>query len=229
MLWLTDKAGLRSHAIGGPTEMDAYGMFMTIDAFDKFRLDKEEYDLMVGEDEKDDDKDDGDDGNEKERDEKESKDKKKGEDGDKDEGKKIEPIDIDFEGLKDRISKLTIHSSRISDAKITPDSKNLLYFSRMEKGYDLWKTDLRTKETKVLAKFGKGPGSLHLDKDGKNVFVLTGGSIQKVEISSGKPIPVGVQGEMILDEQAERAYLYEHICRQVKEKFYTDIKYNVQI
>ena len=211
MLWLTDKKGLRSYAINGPSEMDAYGMFMTIDAYDKFRLNKEEYDLMIGEEEKEDEKD-----QKNEEDQKEEKGKK----DEKGKKEKIEPVEIDFGGLTDRIAKLTIHSSLISDAKITPDCKKLLYFSKMEKGYDLWQTDLRTKETKVLAKFGKGPGSLHFDKEGKNVFVLSDGAIKKVEISNGKSKPVVIKGEMILHEQEEWVYLYDHIGRQVREKFY---------
>jgi len=216
MLWFSDKTGLRSYANSGPCQVDVYGMFLTIDAWDKFRLSKDEYALMVGEDKKEDKKDE----NGEKEEEKKSEKKKKDDGEEKKEDKKPDPVKIDFEGLKDRVSKLTIHSSYISDAKITKDGKNLLYFSRVEKGYDLWQTDLRTKETKVLAKFGKGPGSLHFDKEGKHVFVLSGGAIQKVEIASGKPKPVAVKGEMVLNEQAERAYLYDHITRQVSEKFY---------
>lgn len=220
MLWFSDKTGLRSYANSGPSQVDAYGMFLTIDAWDKFRLSKDEYALMVGEDEKEDKKDEnGEKGEDKREDQKSGKKKKEdAEDPEKEE--KPDPVNIDFEGLNERVSKLTIHSSYISDAKITKDGKKLLYFSRVEKGYDLWQTDLRTKETKVLAKFGKGPGSLHFDKEGKHVFVLSGGSIKKVEIASGKPKPVAVKGEMVLNEQAERAYLYKHILRQVSEKFY---------
>ena len=31
---------------------------------------------------------------------------------------------------------------------------------------------------------------------------------------------MGINGEMLLNERAERAYLFEHIWRQVKKKFY---------
>jgi len=208
ILWFTDKTGMRSYAISGTSEFDAYGLFTTVDAYDKFRMSKEEYALMVGEDEKEDEEKKG------------KKTKKKEADKKEKDNKKNEPLKINFDGLSDRIAKLTIHSSQISDARIIPDGSKLLYFSKMEKGYDLWQTDLRTKETKVLSKFGKGPGSLHLDKEGKNVFVLSDGAIKKVEIAEGTAEPVAIKGEMVLDEQAERAYLYDHIVRQVYQKFY---------
>ena len=213
ILWLTDKTGMRSYANSGGSEYDAYGIFTTVDAYDKFMMNKEEYMLMVGEDKKEDE--------DKKKDEDKEEKKTKKESGKGEKGKKtVEPLKIEFDGISDRTAKLTIHSSRISDARVTPDDKKLLYFSKVEKGYDLWQTDLRTKETKVLSKFGKGPGSLHLDKEGKNVFVLSDGVIKKVEIEKGTTKPVAVKGEMVLDEQAERAYLFDHIVRQVFEKFY---------
>jgi Tol biopolymer transport system component/C-terminal processing protease CtpA/Prc len=218
MLWFSDKTGLRSYANSGPAQVDAYAMFLTIDAWDKFRLSKEEYALMVGEDkdkEKNNEakKEDGKKGGKK-KDEK----KKDGQQEDKEE-KKVDPLKFDEEGMMDRVARLSLYSSYISDAKITPDGKKMLYFSRVEKGFDLWQIDLRTKENKVLAKFGKGPGSLHFDNEGKHVYVLSGGMITKVEMSSGKPKPVAIKGEMRLDEQAERACLYDHVRRQVSEKF----------
>ena len=128
---------------------------------------------------------------------------------------------IDWDGLTERKTRLTIHSSRLSDAEMTHDGKYLLYFSRGEKGYDLWRTELRTKETKVLTKFAGGRGGvLQLDKESKNVFVLSGGTITKVEVESGKKKPVVIKGEMVLNENAERDYLYDHVTRQVKKKFY---------
>ncbi len=205
MIWASNKSGMHSVAKSGPTELDIYGLFFTKKAFDVFRMSKEEYELYkeVQEEAKKDDKD---------KDEKKDKEKK--------EQEKIEPVEIDWNGLTERKARLTIHSSRLSDAEVTHDGKYLLYFSQGEKGYDLWRTELRTKETKVLAKFGGRGGALELDKEGKNVFVLSGGTITKVEVESGKKKPLAIKDEMILNENAERNYLYDHITRQVKKKFY---------
>jgi len=207
MIWASNKSGMHSVAKSGPTELDIYGLFFTKKAFDVYRMSKEEYELYketLEEVKKD----------KKEKDEKKEKEKKA------EEKEKIEPVEIDWDGLTERKARLTIHSSRLSDAEVTHDGKYLLYFSQGEKGYDLWRTELRTKETKVLAKFGGRGGDLELDKEGKNVFVISGGSITKVEVESGKKKSVAIQGEMILNETAERDYLFDHITRQVKKKFY---------
>lgn len=218
MLWFSDKTGLRSYANSGPAQVDAYALFLNRDSWEKFRLSKDEYALMVGDDKPGDDPSD-------EKGKKKAH-KKSKEDDDKPE-LELDSVKIDFAGLHDRSEKLTLWSSYISDAKLTKDGKKLLYFSRVEKGFDLWQVQLRTKESKVLAKFGKGPGSLHMEKDGKHVLVLSGGRISRVDIASGKPKPVAVKGEMLLQEQAEQAYLYEHVLQQVSDKFYDSTLHGV--
>ena len=61
---------------------------------------------------------------------------------------------------------------------------------------------------------------IRLDKEGKNVFVLAAGRITKVSVIDGKAEPAKLNALKELDGAAERAYLFEHIWRQVREKFY---------
>ena len=61
---------------------------------------------------------------------------------------------------------------------------------------------------------------IQLDKDGKNVFVLAAGRITKVGVADGKAEPAKFNALKELDGAAERASLFEHIWRQVREKFY---------
>lgn len=208
MMWFSSKDGMKSHASWGG-ESDVYAMFFTQEAYDDFMLSEEEYELLKeAEAEKE----------KKEEEEDKEKSKKKGK---KDEEKpKIEPIKIQLEGIEDRTKRLTIHSSQLSDAYVSNDGEQLLYLTTFEKGYDLWQTNLRTRETKVLAKLGQGGGEIVPDKKGEALFVVANGQVQKIDIKTGKPSPVKINGEMILNENAERAYLFEHVWRQVKEKFY---------
>ncbi len=90
----------------------------------------------------------------------------------------------------------------------------------MEKGYDLWTTNSRTRETKIVAKLEGGPAGLEVSKDGKSLFVLSDGKILKVGQESGKTSPVIVNGEMNLNAAGERAYIFEHAWRQVARKLY---------
>jgi tricorn protease len=206
MAWISTRDGMKNHGSWGG-QVDVYGMFFTQDAYDKFTLSEEEYDLL------------------KEA-EKEKEKEKKGDDKDKkeekdDKDKKVEPVKIDLIDIEDRISKLTIHSSTLSDAYISKDGKNLFYLAKFEKGFDLWKTDLRTRETKILAKLGSSSGGgIIADKEDKNLFILSGGKITKVDIEKGEQKSIGLNGEMVLAEADERAYLFEHVWRQVEKKFY---------
>jgi tricorn protease len=130
---------------------------------------------------------------------------------------KFEP---DFNNLDNRRVKLTINSSSISDYALNEDASKLFYLASFESGYDLWVTDTRTHETKILAKMGGSPSGIEMSKDGKNLFVSNRGRLVKVDAESGKVSPVSISGDITIDAAAERAYVFEHAWRQVKEKFY---------
>lgn len=201
-LWFSSRDGKLNHS-GRGGEADAYGIFFTQDAYGRFTLNEEEYKLL------------------KEREEEQKKTDKNGEQKKEETDKKTEPIKIELKGIDERKARLTIHSAQLADAYVTKDGEKLFYLARFEKGFDLWQTDLKSKETKVLAKLGsKEPSDFIVDKEEKNIFVLADGSIQKVEIESAKAKPISVNGEMVLQKAAEREYLFEHAWRQVDKKFY---------
>lgn len=209
VVYYSDRDGMKNHASWGG-QMDAYAVFLTQEAMDKFKLSKEEADLAkeLEEEKKGEDKDD-------------AKDKKpkKEKDGEKDE--KVEPLEIELDGIEDRRVRLTAHSSDLSGAVLNKDGEKLYYLSSFEKGYDLWETELRTRETKIIHKMGADWASgLHLDKEGKNLYYISGGSINRYDLEKNENKGINVNGEMVLNETAERAYLFEHIWRQVQKKFY---------
>jgi len=216
LLWVTDRNGMRSHGSWGSNQ-DAYGMFFTQEDFDRFKLSKADFELLTEQEKKEKEKKD-----KKTADEKKSDEKKKDDDKDekKKEDKNVEPVKIDLKGIEDRTVRLTINSSTLADAVITPDGETVLYLAKFEKGYDLWQNKPRENETKLLVKLGADSGKLEMDEEGKNVFVLNGGKIVKIEISNGKQTPVNFSAEMELNRAAERTYMFEHAWRQVLKKFY---------
>ncbi|MBL7793788.1 MAG: PD40 domain-containing protein [Saprospiraceae bacterium] len=207
MLWFSDRDGMKNDASWGG-EYDVYGMFFNQEDYDRFKLSKEDFDLLKEK--------------EKEEEGKKKENGEKKEEAKKDEVKKLpDPIKIDLKGIEDRKLRLTMHSSRLNDAIMSKDGEKLFYLARFEKGFDLWQTELRTRETKTLVKLGAdNAGGLTLDKEGKNLFFVADGSIVKVEIEGGKRSNVGINGEMVLNEAVERAHLFEHAWRQVQKKFY---------
>jgi tricorn protease len=200
MLWFSNREGLKSLSQSGNTQMDAYALFLTQAAYDKFKLTKEEAALA------------------KEIDEKNAKSdttKKK-------DAKKDTVVVIEMEGLELRKAKLTIHSSNISDALINKDGDMLYYLTRFEKGYNLWSTNLRTKETKQLTTLNaNGGGNMVWDKEQKNIFLNADGRISKIDAASGKQESISTGGDMNLDVAAERAFMFEHVWRRTKKTFYT--------
>jgi tricorn protease len=204
--WLSARNGMRSHGSWG-SELDLYGMFLTQEALDEYNLSELEAELLAEEKKESDSSKDVD----------KSKDKKKG----ADKKKKVEPIKFELDGREDRITRLTTHSSDLSAAIISKDGTQLYYLAKFEKGYNLWQTNLRTKETKILAPLNaKNGGEIVMGPKGETLFMLSDGKLSKVSLAAGKVKGVRINGEMMLDETAERAYLAEHIWRQAKKKFY---------
>ncbi len=99
------------------------------------------------------------------------------------------------------------------------DGSKIYYLAAFEKGYDLWVTEPRTRETKILAKLGGTPSGIEMSKDGKSLFVTNRGSLVKID-EAGKIAPVAIDGEMVLNAAAEREYILDHAWRQVQKKFY---------
>lgn len=215
MIWFSDRYGMRAQASWG-SQLDVFAMFFTRDAWNKFKLNKEEFDMMK-EGEKDEE--------EKKKEEKTTTDKKKDkEDKDKEkkEAEKQEPVVIDLDHLEDRKVRLTIHSSDLSDAILSQDGEQLYYLARFEKGYDLWVHKFRDSETKLLLKLEGHTGGLQMDKEGKYLFAISGGSIIRIKIEDNEQKSIGYHAELTIDRQKERSYMFEHAWRQVRKKFYNE-------
>ncbi|WP_099464610.1 S41 family peptidase [Parabacteroides provencensis] len=206
MIWQSDRAGYRSHGSWG-SEDDVYIMFFDGEAYDKFRQSKEELALL--EDEKTDSKDSSKNAKDK------KEDKKKGDE----KAKPVEPLKFDLENRKDRVIRLTINSSNLGDAVLTPKGDKLYYCAAFEKGYDLWMRDFKENTTKLLIK-DVGAGSMFTDKKGENLFLVSKGQLKKVDIKDSKVEPIAFKAEFAYRPAKEREYIFHHIWRQVSDKFY---------
>ncbi len=225
IFWFTDRHGERQQS-GWPSKYDVYASFLTQEAWDRFRLSEAEMEQLKEKEKKV--KKNGD-----REDQKDAKDDEKGKSDTEDDEKKDEielpdPVDIQLDGLEDRTIRMTLHSSRLAEARITPDGEKILYLARFEKGYDLWAYEPRKKEVKLLAKLdAERIGDFFLDTEGTKAFLLADRQLKSVEVESGKVKPVKLQAKMELDAAAERAYLFEHAWRQTREKFYVEDMHGV--
>lgn len=211
MLFQSDRAGYRSHGSWG-AEDDAYIMFFDLDAYNRFNMSKEEIELAdANKDEK-----------EKKEDEKKEEAKKKADEKKKTgkiEVEKVKPLELDIENCRDRIVRLTANSSHMGDAVLSKDGDKLYYQAAFEDDYDLWQHDLKDGSTKLVMK-GVGQGNLQTDKDVKNLFICNGSSIKKVDLSGFSTKNISFEANFNYKPAEERQYLFDHIWRQVKDKFY---------
>lgn len=229
MTWVSAKEGRKSLALQGSREVDIFAGFFDQELYDRFKLSKDDFSLLKEKEEKE--------KQEKDKQEKE-KEKEKAEkatgsngatNGNATTEKKTEPVKDNttvktpwvpvLDNFENRVLRLTINSSSISDYAINNDGTKVFYLASFEKGFDLWVTEPRTRETKILAKLGGSPSGIEISKDGKSLIVTNNGSLVKVD-ETGKITPVGINGEMVLNQAEERKYIFDHAWRQVQKKFY---------
>ena len=131
-------------------------------------------------------------------------------------------LKIELDGLFDRKAKLTIHSSFLMDYYVDQEATKIIYLSAFEKGFDLWQTKFKEKETKLVSKLGAGFTSIIVDSLEKNLFINKKGGLVKLDMKTFKPKPISIQAEARLDLAKEREYMFYHAWRQVREKFYLE-------
>lgn len=215
VIFATDRYGMRSHASWGSL-YDIMITFLNDEAYDKFTLSEEDYNLKK-ELEK---------ANSKKNDKKKDvrKDSKKGKDDkevkeDKEE-KSSKTIKVEPKNIEQRTVRLTPASAEISDAFVTSDGETLYYLASFGKGYDLWKINLRDGKAEEVRKMGPQRGRFVADDKGENVFLVSRNSIKKFNTKSEKLSDVEYGGKMLLYPEAERDYMFDYVKRQEREMFY---------
>ena len=232
ILYNSDRYGMRSHASWG-SQRDVFIAFLNQEAYDKFRLNKEEYALLKEQEKgKKDDKKDEPKKEEKSDKKKDKKDNKKdgpstGSGAEKDDKpKESKKIEVDLEHLQDRVIRLTPMSSNLSGMALSKDGEKLYFMTSFEKGYDLWEMDVREKSMKIMKKMGQGGAHLVVKDD--NIFLLSGGNLQKVD-KGGKSTPIKFDATMELDLAAEREYMFNHVFLQTEKRFFMKDHHGVDL
>ena len=197
ILWISNRHGRKAHGSWG-SDLDIYTGFLTERAYRYFNLNEAELEEF----------------------------QENQEEGDEDSPPPLfngRPK-LDPEGLLDRVERLTIHSSNLEGYALSPDGTALYYLLRERDEHQVWVHKLYEEETKLLANLGEATGGsptqLVMDQDGIDLYILASGKITTVDTESGDTIDHGNGGEMNLDLAAERSEMFEHVWRQVREKFH---------
>jgi len=199
MTWESDKNGYRSHGSWG-AHSDIYIMFFDGKEMSKFAQDKEDEEiekLLSGKSEK-----------------QLAKEEKK----DSLAQEKPKKLELTLEGREARIRRLTNASAPYGDHYLSKDGRKLYYVTPLESGMGLCEKDLREGSVKVLARGVSG--RITPSSDGSVIYVLTGRGITKVTLAGGQTKQINFSGEFEFKPKAEREYMFSHVWKQVKEKFY---------
>lgn len=197
--WASARYGRRDHGSWG-RDLDIMATFLTQDAYDKFTMSKEEYELAK---------------------ELREANKKTESKESKPEATTVPRVKIDWNNLEDRTVRLTRNSSNIQGAVLTKDSARLFYTKSHASGTELWMRDFRDDETKLVKKFGPGGVSFQLTDDEKSIYFLAGSSLSYASVDAlDRAKGISFDAVMELNPAAERAYMFEHGWRQIKDKFY---------
>lgn len=210
----TSKYGYKAHGSWGNTS-DVEVMFLNQDGWDTFTMTEEEVALVEKADKEKKEK--------EKKAEADSKDKKGKKDKAeaKDKKESVAPLDFDLENRKYRKARITPGSSFIGGWYISPKGDKLYYVnSATEGGNNIYVRDLKKGDVKLLTK-GVGGYALVPDKKGENLYFYgPGGSIKSINVANGKVS--NLEFEVIYDRHPskEREYMYDHMARQVKQKFH---------
>ena len=199
MTWASDKNGYRSHGSWG-AESDIYIMFFDGKAMTEFSQDKEAEEiakLLSGKSDK-----------------QLAKEEKK----DSTDLEKSKKLDLDFARRDLRIRRLTRASANYGDHYLSKDGRKLYYVTPLESGSGLCEMDLREGSVKVLAR--GVTGAITPAEDGQSIYMFSGRGITRVTLAGGQTKQIAFDGAYEFKPKAERTYMFDHIWKQVQEKFY---------
>ncbi len=192
--FVSERYGMRNHASWG-SQMDVMLAFLNDDAYRRYRMSKEETELL------------------KEQEKKDKNSDKKDSDSDK-------PLDIDVEGIADRLVRVTPMSVDMLDHIVDADGETLYFISEAEGGEAsyLWEYDMREKELEMTKRMTDSHAGFDASADGKTIFVF-GESLKKMS-SGGGLKNITYNARKTLDPAAERRYMFDNAEREERERFY---------
>lgn len=211
ILFLSDRYGMKNLASWGSQD-DVLIAFTNREAFDRYRLSPEDFELLQ----------------EVEKAAKKKKEAPKADDKKKKSSKKAaeaaeekpdDHVNVEPEGIEERIVRLTPFSSDIADAWADPDGKDLYFLAKVDDGYDLWKMDMRKEDVELYKKLGAKHLTLNPDSAGKKLFLLGSSTMKKMPLTSGKLENITFSASQKIDTRAERDYMFDYILAEEGKRF----------
>lgn len=126
-----------------------------------------------------------------------------------------------WQSTSERKVRISTNAALLSDALLSNNGKILYYLAKFEKNYDLWQTDLRTRETKRLMQLNRPGGQLQWDKEKKWIYLLAGGELLRIDPVAAIQQSINIKTDIIVEPAKEKAAMFDHVWRRTAQTFYT--------
>ncbi len=203
ILFSSDRYGMRSHASWGSLN-DVMIVYLNRKAFEIACMDKEEFECYKA-------------AEKRAAGEQASADGKEPEEAKKQHDKPQPELVVELDNIDERIVRLTPFSGDIHGYVLDDKGEYLYYSISSGSSSDIWQLDLRSRENKLLHKGQRG--DLLWNKATESLFSL-GSETKRYKNGTGSATTVQANGMLEVDLEAERAYMFDRIYRQEKERFY---------
>ena len=134
----------------------------------------------------------------------------------------VPPVQIDFEGIEDRVRRMTTLQGDETGGWIAPDGKTYLFTANNAGGRDLWMMKWDGTEAKAVTRGGANPQDLFFTRSGGRAFWRTGrGEVQSAALPAGGDIKTAsFRARMTIDLAAERMEKFEEAWRTMRYQFH---------
>lgn len=200
VIFASDRKGFRSHGSWG-SESDLFMMFLDQEAYDKYRLSEEEQELL----------------NKEEEAAEEEKKKEKEKEGVADITFDENALTFDFKNRDRRTVLLTRTSGEQSGYVMDDDGQCFYYLATFDGETGLYSYDLVKKTTTQILSDVEN-GVLKLGEKSGDIYLISESGIAKLE--GGDLTPITFKARLETNRPEERAYIFDHMVKQVENKFY---------
>jgi tricorn protease len=115
---------------------------------------------------------------------------------------------------------VTRYAAGVQEAIIAPDGEQIAYRSAYQGQSDLYVIKWDGSDERRLTTGGVSPENLRWSKDGKTLYYLSRGRLQRIAASGGSPQTTRTDAEIVINLPREREYLYDAAWRTLNETFY---------
>ena len=144
----------------------------------------------------------------------------------KDAGKKGEQaappvVRIDFDGIHERLHRLTTFPGEETQVLVSKDGKEMVFIAENDGKRDLWKVKWDGSEPTRLTQGGQAPAFVQWnDKMDTLFFLNNGGKIQSVPLAGGETKSYGFAAELRVDLPLQRGLVFDEAWADLNAQFY---------